>query len=450
MPWLQGLRTSAAAVPVTSLLMLAGDPPPALALPSYARQTGLQCMACHMTYPELTPTGRRFKLTGYADGGPLKYPPLSAQVIGQFTHTNKDQSDPPQHFGPNDNVMLQEVSVYYAGRIFDNAGAFAQLTYDATERKLALDNSDIRIVREGMLGGVPVIAGLFADNNPTLEDPYNTLPAWGYPFNSSPVAPQPAASTLIEGNLAQTHAGGGGYALWNNAVYAEAAVYTTLGAKTRKTLGAEGSGIDTVDGGVPYWRLAVQQEFGSHFIEAGTFGLHAPTFPGGESSQGHDTRTDTGLDLEYQYLGDPHYFSFQASYIHESQNWSASQVLGLTANDHDSLDALRLKGTYIYEHVWQFNVGFLDRHGSSDPVLYSNPHNARPDTRAWIFEVDWLPFNDVAGGNGAIGFWPWLNPRLGLQYTAYDRFDGSTRDFDGSGRKASDNNTLYLFLWVAL
>jgi hypothetical protein len=394
--------------------------------------------------------GRRFKLTGYADGPPLKYPPLSAQAITHFTHTAKDQPAPPEHFGPNDNVMLQEASLYYGGRIVDNAGAFAQLTYDATTRRLALDNTDIRIAREGTIAGSPLIGGLFAANNPTLEDPYNTLPAWGFPFNISQVAPQPAASTLIEGNLAQTHAGGGGYALWNNTVYAEMAAYTTLSAQTRKTLGAEGSGIDTVDGAIPYWRLALQREIGSHFVEAGTFGLHAPTFPGGNSSQGHDTRTDTGLDLEYQYLGDQHYFSFQAAYIHEHQDWSASQVLGLTANNRDSLDTLRLKGTYIYDHTWQFNVGFLDRHGSADPILYANPHTARPDTRAWIFEVDWLPFNDVAGGTSGLGFWPWLNPRIGLQYTAYSKFDGSTHDFDGTGRNASDNNTLYLFLWVAL
>src|SRR6184192_2557214 len=33
--------------------------------PTYARQTGLACSACHTHYPELTATGRAFKLNGY-------------------------------------------------------------------------------------------------------------------------------------------------------------------------------------------------------------------------------------------------------------------------------------------------------------------------------------------------------------------------------------------------
>ena len=46
-----------------SALMLAS--PPAQAVASFARQTGLACEACHTVPPELTPFGRRFKLNGY-------------------------------------------------------------------------------------------------------------------------------------------------------------------------------------------------------------------------------------------------------------------------------------------------------------------------------------------------------------------------------------------------
>jgi len=38
---------------------------PASAIPPFARQTGLACEACHTLPPELTPFGRRFKLSGY-------------------------------------------------------------------------------------------------------------------------------------------------------------------------------------------------------------------------------------------------------------------------------------------------------------------------------------------------------------------------------------------------
>ena len=38
---------------------------PCHAVPSYARQTGMACAACHTVFPELTPFGREFKLNGY-------------------------------------------------------------------------------------------------------------------------------------------------------------------------------------------------------------------------------------------------------------------------------------------------------------------------------------------------------------------------------------------------
>src|SRR6516165_9180714 len=41
----------------------------ALALPSFARQTGQPCGTCHTSFPGLTPFGRRFKLLGYTTGG---------------------------------------------------------------------------------------------------------------------------------------------------------------------------------------------------------------------------------------------------------------------------------------------------------------------------------------------------------------------------------------------
>src|ERR1700739_3111864 len=37
----------------------------ALALPTFARQTGMACEACHTVFPELTHFGRVFKANGY-------------------------------------------------------------------------------------------------------------------------------------------------------------------------------------------------------------------------------------------------------------------------------------------------------------------------------------------------------------------------------------------------
>ena len=45
--------------------LLFSIPRAAHAVPSYARQTGLACEACHTVFPQLTPFGRSFKASGY-------------------------------------------------------------------------------------------------------------------------------------------------------------------------------------------------------------------------------------------------------------------------------------------------------------------------------------------------------------------------------------------------
>jgi hypothetical protein len=40
--------------------------------------------------------------------------------------------------------------------------------------------------------------------------------------------------------------------------------------------------------------------------------------------------------------------------------------------------------------------------------------------------------------------------RVGFQYTVYTKYDGASTNYDGTGRNASDNNTLYLFAWLAV
>ena len=84
---------------------------PAQALPSFARQTGQPCGACHTDFPTLTPYGRRFKLLGYTTGGG-KYqttpfpdsndsttqkeyvPPVSMMSIIGYTHTQASLPPP--------------------------------------------------------------------------------------------------------------------------------------------------------------------------------------------------------------------------------------------------------------------------------------------------------------------------------------------------------------------
>ena len=140
-------------VVVAAVLSMAATP--AHAVPSFARQTGLPCTACHTAYPQLNAYGRRFKLNSYSfDGGDSKMPPIAFMLQPSFTHTNKDQvADAAPHFGKNNNFALSQASIFYGGKIYGKLGAFSQLTYSGVDDRLSLDNTDIRWSGSGKLGG---------------------------------------------------------------------------------------------------------------------------------------------------------------------------------------------------------------------------------------------------------------------------------------------------------
>lgn len=413
---------------------------PAAAVPSFAQQTGQPCASCHVGAfgPQLTEYGREFKLNGYVatDGG--DHLPLAMMVQSSFTHTSADQPGATPHFGPNDNLAVDQVSLFYAGRLTDSIGAFVQTTYDGVGRNFTWDNADIRFAQTGSLLGSPLLYGATLNNNPTVQDAWNSTPGWGFPFAQSPLAASPQAATLIDGGLAQQVVGAGAYALWNDLLYVEADAYSGLGKDVRNGLGVVPvSGADEYDGLFPYWRLALQHNFGSHYLELGTFGLSAKRIPGGDRSAGTDRITDVAADLTYLYGGDPdNPITGYVTYIHEHQGLDASSVLSGT-NKSDYLNTFRVNGSYSYQNTFTFSGQRFQTRGSSDFAQYSG--NGSPNSAGWIGEIAYVP-------GGKLDSWlplpQWFNGRLSLQYTAYT-------EFNGTSSHASDNNTLYALLWLA-
>jgi hypothetical protein len=51
--------------------------------------------------------------------------------------------------------------------------------------------------------------------------------------------------------------------------------------------------------------------------------------------------------------------------------------------------------------------------------------------------------------HGGPGFWPWLNFRIGLQYTLFTKFDAASTNFNGLGRTAHNNDTIFAYIWTA-
>ena len=201
-------RTVAVAAAVAGLGALMLGSPSAHAVPSFARQTGLACEACHTVFPELTPFGRKFKLNGYLiDNLPqvkgmtpdnkealaLNWmPPLSVQFIGSYTKLKTAQPDPSGGVSQNGTVQFPEAfSLFYAGKIAPKVGGFIQVTYDNQDN--ALGGTTPNSLRgPGDAQGQPIDYGVTFNNAPTVQDPWNSTPAWKYPFSqTSSVMPSP-------------------------------------------------------------------------------------------------------------------------------------------------------------------------------------------------------------------------------------------------------------------
>ncbi|MBI5236947.1 MAG: hypothetical protein HY887_00800 [Deltaproteobacteria bacterium] len=431
------------------------------AVPSFARQTGRDCNTCHTIYPELTPFGRNFKLTGYTmsknSEKPYEWPPpISGSMLWSFTHQPK--ALPRGTFDPNlqrhnDNVNLpQEVSLFYAGRILPYFGGFIQGAYDGIENKLLLDHTDIRPAIKTSLGNRDLVLGITINNAPTMQDVLNTGPLWGFPWAASEVALTPAAATVLENRLEFQVGGTGLYAYWNNLLYAEVTLYRTSRTGFHQLLGA-GSVTETrVDNLAPYWRVFLQHQWKRHSFAVGTIGMITRIFPEKDTevpnlqrtSGPSDKFTDIAVDAQYQYLGKKHLFTAQTIWIHEDQNFQASFPLGNTANRHNFLDTYRLNLNYYYRTDNWGNLGgtwaFFTTWGSKDEELYGREpgggsRSGKPNSNGFILEGTYQPWNYT---------------KLTVQYTIYNKFNGAQSNYDGFKRSAQANNTVFLLLWFTI
>jgi hypothetical protein len=429
---------------------------PAHAVPSFARQTGFECTTCHLSWPELTSVGRQFKLGGYTLTRESDAPrpwlpgasdeaaprlPLAAMVQGSLTmtrHASGDGADFPR----DGDVVLQQLSAFYAGRIAGPFGAFAQWTYDGVAHRGAIDNVDVRVAGRHAGGELEVSYGLTLNNNPTVSDVYNTTPTWSFPYASSSVAVAPNAATLIDGGLAQQVAGLGAYALWNRTLYAEIAAYRTAdGALSIFRAGTDKSTDAALDGAAPYWRLALQHTWdaGTHSAMLGTYGLVARKYPDpSDRTTPSDRFRDVGVDAQYQFITDRHRVGVQANWIEEQQRLDGTFAAGDASNPQNTLRTFRGKVSYYYDLRYGATLQLFRTRGSGDGGLYATGDPvtgsaaASPDNSGAVLELDWLPRRDL---------------RLAVQYTAWREFNGARSNYDGFGRNAADNNTLYFVVW---
>jgi hypothetical protein len=438
-------------------------------VPSFARQTGQPCATCHNgAFPQLTPFGRQFKLNGYTAGGTRcrnsgvaaaaakPQIPLAVMVVTTYTHTQKDlpdlptnRKDEPSGLKTNDNTMVQDTSLFYAGQIYCKLGAFIQATYDRPDEAFALDNADIRYADKTKIGGIDLLYGLTANNNPSVEDPWNTTPAWRLPSDPSSAFAPDFATPLVDGGLGQIAAGGGAYIFANNMFYAAVSLYKTLDKDTLQALG-EGPPSIGIDGAAPYWRVAVEKTWDAYSLMAGTFGMAANIVPDVTQASPTDKITDVGWDAQFQYVGDVHFLTARVSYIYEWEKLDGSAAIGAAANPKNHLAEFNASLTYSYDARYSFTLGYFNTQGSTDldttgpdPISYFGSSSGSPNTSGEVIDIGYSPWS-----RGGPAFWPWLNTRFGVNYTHYDKINGASSNYDDD-RNAKDENTVLLYAWTA-
>ncbi|MGA7614597.1 MAG: cytochrome C [Thermoanaerobaculia bacterium] len=444
-------RAMPACVPSTGVLLLAFIIlmvivcPEARAVPSFTRQTGLTCHVCHSNPPELTAFGRKFKLDGYTltDKAPnvtienkeLKIRrdfPVSVMLLLSDTFTKT-----PVPGAQSSNAGFpQALSLFLAGEISPHMGGMVQATYSHQSDHLTLDNTDIRYADHTTLGSKDLLYGLTLNNSPTVEDVWNSTPAWGYPWLSSDNAPSPGAGPVILGALAQDVAGLGAYTMWNDHLYAAVTLYRSEHAGGAQPL----TGTDyafNIQGAATYWRLAWQQTWGLNYLEAGTYGIYLSSVPGGATGI-RDTYADSALDLQYERPFGVDLLTFHTTYVHERSDLNGTFAAGGAATPSHNLNTFRADATYHLRRRYSFTLGGFSTTGSADSILFApapvtGSSLGKPDSSGLIVQA---------------GFWPVENVELSAEYTGYATFNGARRNYDGAGRSASANNSLFVALWL--
>jgi len=497
------IRTCAWVVTIAAAATLF-TPGKAWAVAAFARQTGLACEACHTVFPELTPLGRRFKMSGYT-WTPRE--PLVADVIGtspEKQETRLSLTDMPpialllqasystwQRSPPNSGVACppgagpsacswtpsttegnsqeglalvpQQASLLWAGKLGEKFGAWAQFTYfqqpvgPTTGGSFYIDNNDWRYSDHTQ--DRKWLWGVTLNNGPTVQDVWATggasgLPstAFGIPYFPIPAnlaAPFMAAPAIL--TLGTNSAGLGAYVFYDDSLYLELSGYRSAKPgvlrldNTPENIAWNGAG--TIDGVAPYWRAAYEWNHKEHSFMVGTIGMYLHYAPPGVPSLSQaGYYTDAGLDSEYQYIGDVHIFTAEAMWLHESSSNNAAVVQPagtVFANKSDNLDRVTLTGSYYYNRKYGGMISYGSLTGKADPLLY-----CAGVTQMYLPSCSGSPSSSWE--TLELDYLPILNLKLFVQYNWFNKLGSGANPFfhtDLPNAKASDNNTFVVALW---
>lgn len=483
----------------------------ALALPSFARQTGWSCATCHTSYPQLTPMGRMFKLLGFTTTNLQQQQKVEAKFgksvgllisrVSQFSiflQTSATNVGGGQAvFGgtnlgasPNNNVQFpQQISLFYAGEITPHIGSFLHLTYSGGGSStggggFSFDDSSIVWAHPWKIGANDLlVTGVDVNNTPTAMDLWNTVPDWQAPFFSSDYSswghvPLP----FIEGSA------GAGYPLAGlgvygadifgpnkaNWLYADADVYTNgQGIQTNPVGGfaAFNSGpAGRLSGAAPYVRLAYQHDWGKWNWEIGAYGMWSSVYDA--SIQPGYTIVDVNGNPQTIPTGNA--YNYSGGPIDTFDDYDLdTQLQWLDINDNNNVT---VRAAWVHEQ---------QRFGGVGGTLPAGAQSANSTSQAgslnffnlnatyWYHDRYGIQggYRDVWGSNNPglygttytnsgspdtsnewveLSYLPWWNTRFSLRYNIYNKFNGvASAASNNLNYGASAYNTLELLAWIS-
>jgi hypothetical protein len=164
--------------------------------------------------------------------------------------------------------------------------------------------------------------------------------------------------------------------------------------------------------------------------------MHVKSTPNGITGL-MDGYTDWAADFQYdrtipQFKNDV--FSVRGSYIRENSSLPATFAAGGATLTSHHLNTAQANVEYHFGTKVSGTAGLFDITGTRDPLLFaqapvSGSANGAPQSNGYTLNLSW---------------WPEQNIDLAVQYTGYFRFNGTRVNYDGAGRDASANNTVYL------
>jgi hypothetical protein len=358
--------------------------------------------------------------------------PLSAMVL--LSNTAFQANQPASQ---NNAVGFpQQLSIFLAGGFASHFGGLAQFTYTHANDHFSMDNTDLRFANHGKLGGGDWDYGLTFNNNPSVEDLWNSTPAWGFPWISTASGVSPIASPLINGGLGQDVAGVGGYNMWNNHLYTNVTLYRSEHAGAASPVTGTGSAYN-ISGVAPYWRAAWQQNWDRNYLEVGTYGIYANSFPGVVSGP-KDRYVDPAFDFQYTRPFGANELDVHGTYIREKSNLGATYAAGGATSAAHHLNMFKIDSVYHWRNRYSATAAVFSTSGTADPLLYAQApltgsNNGSPGTSGYIVQFV---------------YWPAQNIDINVNYSGYWKFNGAITNYDGVNRNASDNNTVYMALWL--